>query len=157
MTNMFEEINGYFVGTDVLSSLKDAAILKGNLRGTVKNCHQFRSFFPFLATQNLRMKEEVNFNRVVVLLRNPFKTLVSFYSYFATDFNNNKTLKKEEFNPEKWAEFVNIVSKVINEFVHYWVKKAKEGFPVVFIRYEDFIENPSEVLNQFFILNVCSN
>ena len=59
LINMFEKINGYFVGSDISSEIAKMSVATGNIRGSVKNCHQFKSHFPHVAFLPIRINENI--------------------------------------------------------------------------------------------------
>ena len=90
--------------------------------------------------------------KAVVLVRNPFDCLDSYFNMVLTSKHNSSV---DEATYEQWSglwnEFVQNEAKVWSKFHRFWISKrdgrAGPPLPVHFIRYEDVMERREEVLH----------
>eukprot|EP01035_Chromulina_nebulosa_P033464 gene33464-44816_t len=77
--------------------------------------------------------------RVIVLVRNPFDSIESYFNMAMTS-SHNRTLSSQAFETLRtiWSEFVPNESKVWFDFYSFWLPRSEE-VPVLFVRYEDLL------------------
>lgn len=104
--------------------------------------------------------KETDFNKVLCCVRQPMDTLASLMHFFVT-FTMDKPIhgEYEKEHPEFWEKFVKEQTDHFKKFHEIVVRDAKEKkAPFYFIRYEDLLENPREIIEKIycFFLNVES-
>ena len=88
-------------------------------------------------------------NKGVVLVRNPFDALLSYF-HMAFTQSHDKTLSDSSFNLllDVFSMMMSHEINIWRSFIHYYLKLHQMGFPVLFVRFEDMISNPKNELRR---------
>ncbi len=88
--------------------------------------------------------------KVILLVRNPFDALESYFHMGMTD-THNKNLTSEAFLSLHltWQEFIKNEAQIWNKFHEYWLEKAKEkNVSMLIIRYEDLVLHKAATMDR---------
>lgn len=88
--------------------------------------------------------------KVILLVRNPFDALESYFHMGMTD-THNKNLTNEAFLSLHliWQEFIKNEAQIWNKFHEYWLEKAKEiSVSMLVIRYEDLVLHKAATMDR---------
>ena len=91
--------------------------------------------------------ERFKCGRVIILVRNPFDAIVSYFNMVLTQ-THTKSIKRSEFvkYEEIWREFVKEEIECWKEFYRQWL--AVEETPKLVLRYEDLVQNRREAVGK---------
>lgn len=89
-------------------------------------------------------------SRVVLLVRNPFDAIESYF-YMGMTNTHNKRLSSKAFDSLRhlWPEFVSHEAKIWTVFHEFWLRVSK-FLPVLLVRYEDLLTRKDEVMRRIF-------
>jgi len=92
--------------------------------------------------------------RAVLLVRNPFDAIESFYNLMMTGTHTqNISLEIREKATKYWEEFAVKEIRVWTHFHKYWLEQE---IPILLVRYEDLIREPAKVMSRVvqFVLEI---
>ena len=92
--------------------------------------------------------------RAVLLVRNPFDAIESFFNLMMTgSHNQNISQEIREKTTKYWEEFAVKEIRVWTNFHKYWLSQQ---IPILLVRYEDLIREPSKVMSRVvqFVLEI---
>ena len=90
------------------------------------------------------------FNKSIVLIRNPFDCINSYFNMILTQ-THTLSIKDDEYikYSKIFNELIKIESKVWSEFHKQWLQlNNNNNIPILFIRYEDLIQHRKLTLNK---------
>jgi len=95
-------------------------------------------------------KNEYASQGVIFIVRNPFDTFESLFSFAQTD-SHSKKLSEEEWEKAKdaWKIFLECEIKWFKKYYQFWMENLNK-VPLMIFRYEDFNLNKSESTKQLF-------
>ena len=148
MRNLFERTTLRVTGSDMRGGLTKHDLVGEAAVGA--NMVQFvKTHFP-----ERRGTPPFKASRVVLLVRNPYDAIESFFNLMMT--NTHTTSLSEEIRRENnklWQEHVLKEIQVWREFHEYWIAQQ---IPMLLVRYEDLIRYPDKVMARVlqFVLEV---
>ena len=94
---------------------------------------------------------EVKAKRVILLIRNPFDSMESYFNMGFTN-THDKSLSSDALKYLKplWTDFVKTEIQVWIDFHQYWLDQALAGVPVLVVRFEDLLSSESESMERIF-------
>lgn len=87
--------------------------------------------------------------RVLLIVRNPFDCLESYY-YMGMTNTHDKKLNTQEFMKLQyiWKDFLTNEYKVWNDFHEFWLDKIDKSVPIQIVRYEDLLRDEESTMQQ---------
>lgn len=86
-------------------------------------------------------------NKILVCVRNPFDTIVSFMNFVTTCFNHSGQINEAlDSEAEEWQQMVEDQIHNIREYHRYLLDQVVPKAPCYFIRYEDLRLSPQQTL-----------
>ena len=88
-------------------------------------------------------------NKAILLVRNPFDSILSFWNLMAGS-SHTTSLPTELFTTyaDIWAQFIEHETGIWRGFHDYWLETAAKQIPILLIRYEDILANRDVVTRQ---------
>ncbi|OEU19468.1 P-loop containing nucleoside triphosphate hydrolase protein [Fragilariopsis cylindrus CCMP1102] len=99
-------------------------------------------------------------NRVILLVRNPFDAIDSYWNLNLTNTHTDKVIPSiTEFHREFYTKFVrHEILQVWYDFIdYYWYHCRKNSIPLLIVRYEDLIINQKDELHRILQFTCNSN
>jgi hypothetical protein len=148
MRNLYERITLRVTGSDMRGGLT-----KHDLVGeaaTQTNCVQFvKTHFP-----ERRGTPPFGVNRAVLLVRNPYDAMESYFQLMTTNRHDSSLTDEERTkSAEAFAEMAKKEILVWRDFHNYWLQ---QNIPLLVIRYEDLIRYTDKVMEKVirFVLEI---
>jgi hypothetical protein len=114
-------------------------------RKTDQDVWVYKTHFP------IRYRKEIfKFDRIILIVRNPFDTLESMFNLYLTG-SHSKSIHNDEYRrlEQEWQGFINDVIPEWVQFHEYWLKYAEENnVPLYIIRYEDLLTDTKDEVMQ---------
>src|SRR5690242_8678833 len=104
------------------------------------------------------MEERIfEFDRIILVVRNPFDALESMFNLYLTN-SHNKSIENDEYRrlAQEWEGFINDIIPEWNRFHDYWYNYALlNNVPFYIVRYEDLLSDTKNQLMSLlkFLLN----
>jgi hypothetical protein len=88
-------------------------------------------------------------NKAIVLVRNPFDSIVSFWNLMAGS-SHTASLPTELFTTfaDLWEKFIEHETQIWIGFHKFWLEAATKKIPILLVRYEDILANRDDVTRQ---------
>lgn len=145
LRSLLEQVTGIVTGSD--SSVKRTLIqqlielgMKGEGVITMDKVWCVKTHYP----ERLGYAA-FNANRAILLVRNPFDAIVSYFNMILTQ-SHTLSIEESEFQKfaEVWDEIVRVEIEIWKQFHSHWI--ALKHLPLLIIRYEDLIQNRLETI-----------
>lgn len=87
-------------------------------------------------------------NRVILLVRNPYDTILSYFHMGLTN-THNRILAPSAFHSLRsvWTDFIKNEAEVWRKFYSFWIDKAGQA-PTMIVRYEDLLADEKGTLSR---------
>jgi hypothetical protein len=132
---LIEKATGFLTSSEYCDRSLEKT-LKGECNAT--NSFLLKTHYPALAFKhNVPQKELFKFDRAIVVVRNPFDAVFSFYNYISTKGSHVEKLNQTELH-ENGFDIKQLVESYVRHH-EYWLS-APTGRLIV--RYEDMKRNP---------------
>jgi len=140
---LIERSSGYFTG----SVYEDKKLFKSGLLGELRSPTDGTTILQKAHHDNdgvVKFKPVFGY-RGVLIIRNPYDALLSFWNFRYTKNKNKHTgiIRKSEFNYKKWANFVRKEIPGWTSLIMSWIENSQDYLIVL---YEDVQKDPREEL-----------
>jgi len=153
MRQLFESITLRVSGSDMRGGLTQHDLV-GEAAVSAKLVQLVKTHFPERVEANTPFAAA----RIVLLVRNPYDALESFFQLMMTNTHTTSLRKDQRDKPQTQRAFEEMVLKEVQvwrKFHDYWLQLAGK-IPILLIRYEDLIRHPDKVMERVipFVLQV---
>lgn len=142
---IYENVTLTYTGDDMIV-MEDENEIQVNLcrygigvHNNIKNVFLIKTHFPNFTFPLNEFKSQ----GAILIVRNPFDTIDSFFELAVTDTHDVKLPEEERSREEcklKFKKFIKWVTPQYNDFHQYWINNLS-NFPVKVFKYEDFTNN----------------
>lgn len=148
MRGLLERVSGIYTGSDsrpmryLSEDLRDRGLLGESV--VTKRVWIVKTHFP-----EREGWKYFNMNRVILLVRNPFNCIDSYFNMTLTGMHDRSIEEGEYIRfAEQWQEVVEREAKIWRDFHKYWLDV--KSVPILIVRFEDLQANQSACLNRIF-------